>query len=305
MNNDKFRSLLIKGDVGVAFFYERHNELLRNPIIPMADIDELRIEGADLTAERLMLMPKGQTYVPYLEYGGVEVKTISENQFLPRFGIKDLPCGTLGFPLWGSTEDLPNGWTSYTRESHGNLRRWMEPSEQNRGSRPIILVHLLKTREIDVINNTESHRFFAAIVFEDINGLLIRLHEYLKPYGFDLLNWNTIPVGQKAKKLMVEGLFLQGNMVHIPLSEIADLATVTMIGHDPEVFRTGKCSTSVQHKRLAYLKKLAGERKIPQIKPNDEKQSDDDLYKLWHHKLLFGSVHYPNLGNGDDMMIRF
>ena len=299
MEKKKFCKLLNHGNEGVSFFVERHNELLKNPIIPILDMEDWNVEGSDLAAERLMLRQENQEQIPYLQYGGVEVKTLGKEQFLPRFGIDNLTCGTLGFPLWGSTEDLPNGWTSYTRDTHGNLKRWIEPCVEKRGARPIVLAHLLKAGEIDDHLGIMTERVFAAIVFEDVNSLLTRLYEYLLYYGLDILDWSTIPIKNRARELQIDGLFLQGNMVHVPLSILADLATITMIGDDPDMFATGRCSANIQHQRLDYLKICAGNRWIPQEKSDVGGQSDTELFNLWHRQLLFGTVHYPGLLHRD------
>ncbi len=279
-----------RGNAGVNFFCIRHNELLKRPVVLIKNMDDWNIEGSDVTGIRHFW--KASTFadefgeekaalIPFIEYGGIEIKTIGPEQYLPRFGVNDLPCGTIGIPIWGRTQDLNNGWTNYTRETHGNLKRWMQPSVENRGSRPITIVHFLETRDVNIQTGQESNRYFAALAFEDVSGFLSRLTRYLKPFGLDISNWDSIPVGVEARNLKIDGLFLQGNMVHVPLSELADLLTVTMIGEEPTIFATGRCSVAVQIERLNSLKELSQGRWIPQVKPGYGVLSDEDIYRQW------------------------
>ena len=306
MINYKFYEKKAQGSMGVNFFVIRHNELIKEPIVLIKDMEDWNIEGSDLVGERLSMkkvpykdefeaIDAKEVFVPYFEYGGIEVKTIGTDQFLPRFGINDLACGTLGFPLWSKTEDLINGWTGYIREDYGNLKRWMEPTIENRGARPICLVHLLKTNDYSPTTGKEYERFFAAVIFEDVGALLERLTKYLARHGVDLRDWNSIPIGEKAKTFKINGLFLQGNMVHVPLDEIKDLATVTLIGDDPVLYRTGKCSIMVQQSRLEYLKDISEGRWIPQKRPDTGVQTDKELMETWNRKLLLGKPQYHGL----------
>lgn len=306
MEDKKFRARKALGIEGEDFFQLRHNELLRNPVVLLHKMDDWNVEGADFSGERLLwekvwLDESGQVKAcrtPYLQYGGIEVKALGEDQFLPRYRIDDLQCGTLGFPLYGKTEDKENGGTEYCRDDFGNLQRWMEPSVSNRGAKPIILAHLLQTKYTDMSTGEERSRFFASIIFEDFEMLLQRINQCFLRAGIDLTDWEkSIPVGEKAKGFRIEGLYLQGNMVHIPLSELADLATVTMIGNDPDTYDKSRCSKAVQQARLNYLKELAGDRWIPQEKQGDNVVTDAELLHLWHQKLVWGRVRYSGLLN--------
>lgn len=324
MDNNKFIALKSKGNNGERFFYERHNELLVNPVI-LEDMTDWNIEGSDWGAERLQMTPiEGaveqfigfcdlpniltgcQAYHPETFHGGVEVKYVGHDQFLPRYGVYNDRKGTLGFGVWNGTEDLSNGKTKYLRSEHGNLRRWMEPSVDNRGARPMILVFLLATIDIDRMTGKSKERFFASIAFENVDALLERLTEYAADFGLDLKNWDDqIPTGDAAQDFTVPGLLFQGNMWHVPMSVIGDLATVTMIGDDPKIYPTGQCSAVMQQSRLDNLKKLAAGRWIPQEKSGDnEIPSDRALYDLWHRKLLIGT-RYPNMldKNGKELSI--
>lgn len=294
MKNEKFNKLKRLGELGVQFFIERHNELLISPIQIKADLSDWNIEGFDLAAERIELMPTseieevmlnkssyiGQALKPYLIYGGVEVKTLGWEQVIPRFGVDDCPNGTYGVPVWSATEDKENGWTGYTRDKHGNLWRWMEPSVDNRSSRPLILAHLLACDEYNRVTAEKDIRFFAAIIFEDMNALLERLTEFLGRFGININDWDSIPTGELARRLMVEGLYVQGNMIQIPLQDVLDLATVTMIGDDPILYPTGRCSLDLQESRLEYLKKMARGRWIPQVRNKQAHQTGDDTFWL-------------------------
>ena len=291
MDDYKFNVLSRRGDAGVAFFRERQSELLDHPLILSRNLDDWHVEGADIIGVRQIWTPStfvdetGKEklgLVPHAEFGGVEIKTLGADQFLPRFGVNDLPCGTIGYPLWSKTMDMINGGTQYTRDCYGNLKRWMEPSVEDRSSRPLCMIHFLETIEMDDQTGQEKARYFAAIAFEDVPKLLARLTEYLKPFGLDLDDWDTIPVGQEARTLRIDGLFLQGNMVQVPLSVLSDLATVTMIGDEPEIYETGRCSAKVQHARLEYLKELANGRWIPLQRT----EAEDDVLSQWYQWYL-------------------
>ena len=312
MKTDKFIKLKRLGKIGESFFYDRHNELVINQLVMYTSISTWDIEGSDLSAERLRWEPivfdselkeATEGVTPYLQYGGVEVKSIGSDQYLPRYGINDLSCGTLGFPIWGTTEDLDNDWTGYTREAFGNLWRWMNPSVKNRGSRPMVLAHLLKCKDADYTNSKETERFFAAVVFEDVDALISRIVDYAKPYGLDLNDWDSIPIGDEAKGFCVDGLFLQGNMLHVPLSEIEDLATVTLIGDDPEIILTGRCSEETQQARLDYLKTKANGRWIPQEKPDTGVLTDEEILRTWHQTLFLGHGSIPGLLDNEGKLI--
>ena len=240
MQNKKFNQLKDKGNRGENFFVQRHNELIAHPVMLIQDMTDWGVEGSDLTGERLMwkkALVKDLEGIdrdgisPYFEYGGIEVKTLSHDQFLPRFGVDDLPCGTLGFPLWEKTEDLSEDRTGYLRGAHGNLRRWMEPSVDNRSSKPMLLVHLLYTEDIDVESNKANERPFAAIIFEDVEALLGRIIDHLLPYDLNLKDWNSIPVDQKAKELQIPGLYLQGNNQIFSLLYLSSLLPPIIIFH--------------------------------------------------------------------------
>lgn len=294
-----------KGITGERFFHQRHNELLQYPVVPILNMGDWDIEGSDIAAERLMWKApeKGafdngkEEIMPYLEYGGIEIKTIGSDQFFPRFGVDDMPCGTIGVPIWGKTKDLSNGRTEYTRNDYGNLYRWMHPSIEDHSSRPMIMIHLLKADNIDMNEHKAEERFCAAIAFEDMSALINRLISYAERYGLNLRDWSSIPVGDAAKDYKIDGLYFQGNMWQVPLKEIGDIATVTMIGEDPMIYHQGGRSApvSVQYERLCYLKELANGRWIPQDKISNSIQSDEELKELWHNRFLFSGVKYPGL----------
>ncbi len=316
MINEKFLYLKGKGSAGELFFIEQHNELLQHPIVLLEDMTSWNIEGSDLGAERLQMKPiKGteglfngfdnlpsilsgcREYCIKMQYGGAEIKTVGWDQFIPRTGIDNDPTSTVGLGMWNGTKDLPNGKTLYLRSSHGNLHRWMEPSVENHGARPMVLDFLLETIDINRMTGKEKKRFFCSIAFEDVDALLERLKEYAAQFRLDLNKWDEqIPVGEEAQNFTIPGLFFQGNMWHVPMSVLGDLATVTMIGNDPSIYPTGHCSVEIQRSRLENLKRLAGARWIPQEKKsNNDELADQDLLDLWHRRMMLGIPHYPGL----------
>ena len=108
MTDKKFYAKRRQGSIGEERLLQRHNELLLHPVVLLLDMDEWRVEGSDFAGERLMLRKtraidltgtEREALSPYLQYGGIEIKTLGSYQFLPRYGIGDLSCGTLGFPL--------------------------------------------------------------------------------------------------------------------------------------------------------------------------------------------------------------
>ena len=321
VKDDKYFVLKKKGSVAEQFFLERHNELLRQRIVPLVDMTEWHKEGSDIGAERMILTPlqrankradwmhdltDGQQFGFLMQYGGAEVKYVGSAQFLPRFGINNRHDGTLGFALWQGTEDLPNGGTDYQRTAHGNMRRWMEPSVANNGARPMILICLLGAADINRRTGEARERFFASIAFEDVDGLLNRLIGYAAEHNLDLTDWdNQIPVGAAAQNFTVPGLFFQGNMWHVPVSVIGDLATVTMIGADPQIYPTGRCAAEIQYARLNYLKKLAAGRWTQQEKLTENvTESDPYVLDLWHRRLFMGQPRYPEQRDANGRRMR-
>lgn len=275
------------GNNGEAFFMDRHNELLTHPVILLTDMrgDEWSVEGSDIGCERLLLKRTAKEfYRPQLQYGGVEVKSIGSDKVLPRTGVDGKLV--IGYPLWAGEDG--NGRP--TRTKHGNLKRWLYPSVKTRSSKPMVIVHLLETEYIDRSDYKLKRRYFASIAYEDIDTFLSRLVEYAASFGMDLTNWDTIPVGNAAKGFEVRDLYFQGNMWLVPLSAIGDLATVTLIGDEPDIRSMRGCPIDIRQARLDELKCLAADRWIAQEKPDAGVQSDEELFDIWHNKLLMG---YP------------
>ncbi len=300
MRNSNYQYLKNKGKAGEEYFLLRHNELLRHPIVPILKMADWHIEGSDIGAERLMLKPVNSEHdlqdlwifdtgkenkgglALGLQYGGVEVKASSYSTVLPRSGVDGQL--TQGVEFWGGNDDSEDH-IKYTRARHGNLERWMHPSVDNRGARPLILAQLLENPA-----GSKNGPYFASIVFEDVEALIDRLIGFASPFGLDLLDWDKIPVGEEAKNFRIPGLYFQGDMWHVPMSVVGDLATVTIIGDGPDICGP-RDSIRMQNEKYEQLKALAAGRWIPQEKPADM-QDDKELFDLWHNKLLLGNPHY-------------
>lgn len=278
------RSFLIQkeiGDNGEQFFLQRHNEILQHNVITLLDMSDWFVEGSDVCAERLLLVPSQHRdcLVPLFQLGGVEVKTSSYDTVLPRTGVEGQL--TWGVPIWAGDDRHP-------RQKHGNVKRWLYPSVETRSARPMIIVQLFANP-----NGSQNGKYFASVAFEDVEKLLNRLIKYALLYGLDLTNWESIPVGKQAKEFSIPGLIFQGNMWHVPMEWISDLATVTLIGDGPD-FCGPINSIQMQHKKYEYLQTLAAGRWIPQLKP-DNIQSDAELFNSWHNKFMPGIPKYSGI----------
>ena len=185
-----------------------------------------------------------------LKGGGIEVKTVWN--YLFRTNDNEEPSGTLGFALWSEAN----------RNNYGWLMKILNPESFNASDGPVTAVQPL----ILVFVLVEYEDVFACVTFTDVPALCNRLCELAARYGFDLKS--GVPLGENAHGWSPESALIHGNMWYIPLSGLADIASVTLVGDKPRLRPDIKavdniCKTSTQGQRYEYLKLLAAEKHIP------------------------------------------
>lgn len=131
---------------------------------------------------------------------------------------------------------------------------------------------------------------FACVSFESIDLLIQRIRECL-PAEWNLESWNLPPLNEKdywRNFMDVDGKQgyctnwnrnnggMIGNMWHIPFRRLADIATVTMIGDDPEAVE------GLHKTRLQWLKDYAIQ---PVFDSRDGTRSFEER-RLTHEKAL-------------------
>lgn len=235
MADKSFTGSVEEGRVGELYVQKHINELCTLHVTHVEDKHEEHIEGRDFIAT------VGDEEAPH--FLDVEVKTARD--FITRTNDHEEVSGTIGFELW-SAESLHHlGW----------LPKMLNP-EDSQTVCPDILVFLLVAYE----------NAFACVSFENAHALFSRLREIALADGFDL---DHLPVGKQAKAFADSRLDIVENMWLVPLTQIKDLAIVTMIGERPRLrpdIYSGEnkkeriCTTATQRARYNYLQTLSGGR---------------------------------------------
>ncbi len=256
-----------RGHVGEAFVRKHGQELLDRTILGYEPRAGEHVEGGDAAANVLQLgepiegflpdyvddpaLTSAQAYEVTERVGGIEVKTCWNSLFHTAYpehtGID------LRFALWSGKQRREPGWL--IRMMHPD--RFYEPGQEIRSVQPHTLVFLL----------AEYDNVFASVVFKDIPGLFDRLWTLAGRQGFDL---DAVPCGQEAQEWQRDNPLIRDHIWHVSLSDLGDLATVTMIGDRPrmrpDIVVSGEvvCAANTQVRRYEHLLSLAGERRIPQ-----------------------------------------
>ncbi len=141
--------------------------------------------------------------------------------------------GYVAFPLW----------TDMTREQHGWLKN-ISRSDDRHARPPYSLLIALK----------ENDKLIATLAFENLPKLLDRLSQLTAPYGLNIAEWN-IPTGMDARRWWPEGMLLEDNLWLVPIEQLIDLATVTIVGSMN--FHLSKKKNEQKRHRLNYLRENA------------------------------------------------
>lgn len=210
----------------------------------------------------------------YLTKGSIEVKTAWN--FLFRTNDENEETGTIGIELWSNE----------TRKQPGFLPAILNPENaatKQPAVQPLAVVYLLMAYSMP----------FAGIVFDDVKALIARLEDYGKRIGFDI--HAQLPCGEDARDWKPGEALLIQNMWHIPFRELADLATVTMIGGKPRmrpdiISLDGKrqCPNRLQEARYSYLEQCADGRSMPQdesMREMFEARSQNNAFARIDHNL--------------------
>ena len=255
-----------RGNVGEAFVQKHLSDLTGDIILNLEDRAGEHVEGGDTAGRVIHIgapitnaipdfvdapgMHEATAYeIDAFEAGGNEVKTVWN--FLFRTNDHEEPSGSLGFALWSNERREQYGWLMKILRPEA----FNEPGQRVRAVRPLCLIFLL----------VEYEDVFACVAFKDVSALCDRLRDLAHEYGFDLDD--GVPLGEQALEWNPEQVLIIDNMCYLPLSKLADLATVTMIGNKPRLrddIKLGNnvCRVLTQNKRYSYLKKLAAGMKI-------------------------------------------
>ncbi len=276
MNTEDFREVLAVGERVARQFMLNFFILTNTRIFNVHDIQAWRIEGSDFVVEKLEWIKEdvdaeftnwfvesgirlnNECLRPRLIHGGVEAKGTSPGKLIERNDLGSCVEAVVPFALWDGNEQDDCCRTKYTRETHGSTRRFFQPdwtppswnNEKRFSSEPLILAHIF-----ECLDNLGHPRPYASVVFEDFPALKKRLIQYAGANGLDLTDWNSIPTGEAAKNFQCGNLIIppHSNMWYVPLSVLADLARITLIGDPPMFYRNGSCTVEMQKMRYQSL----------------------------------------------------
>jgi len=255
-----------RGDKGENFFAEHAGHVLTNPLMFYKQRgDNAYVEGMDffglvligakeepLTQEEREVCPDaGKKWILETAESAVEVKSVGN--FLTRNNNRDEESGTVEFELWTSRDRKRLGWL------HGMCYPQVHNCDQKKTSRGIYVV---PPTSLVYLYCDKNGKPFAAVAFENFVALKARLMEICPEIWPESDGeWRTEAVDWEKQRSLLP---VRGeNMWHVPFDMISDLATVTMIGDDPELVEWGyNCSKGLQEKRLTYLKKCANGRHL-------------------------------------------
>lgn len=266
MTNNNFIENVKRGNVGERFVEAHINELCDAILLNQREYHEDHVEGADEMARRLILGNPIDDFLPdYIdmpellegtsfevqEYliGGVEVKTTWN--YLAATYDRENESGTIPVALWSSETRSNPGWLPKLLHPE----RYEVDGEIPVAVQPHTILFILAAYE----------NAFASIAFEDVPALLDRLRSLARGAGVDLDD--GIPYGEQAQDWSPENMVLFGNMWPVALSDVQDLARVTLIGTKPRIrpdiyMQDRSCTSYTQEKRYMYLAELAGDRHI-------------------------------------------
>ena len=266
MPDRNFIQNIRRGNPGEEFVQRHLAEITNGIYYDLRDRTEEHVEGRDATGVRLQIGAPTENDIPdfvnipgihdvtvyaidAIETGGIEVKTVWN--FLFRTNDNEDPSGSIGFALWSDYSRTHYGWLMKILRPEA----FYEPGQRMNAVRPLQLIYLL----------VEYEDAYACIAFKDVAALCERLRELAREHGFDLDN---VPLGEQAQNWAPEGTLIVENVWFPPLSELADLAFVTMIGSQPRLRGTialgaNKCSERIQNARYSYLASLADGKHMP------------------------------------------
>ncbi|MCR4577347.1 MAG: hypothetical protein K5784_05530, partial [Clostridiales bacterium] len=234
-----------KGSKAAKFVYDRLDELLDATPYKSSVTEDEYIEGGDIAGIYLTLSEE-QTidadWIPELHgkkgynivflYGGTEVKGRSFNTFLARNDADDCLHGAMDFSIWKQ----PGG----KRETRGNLHEMFFPEDHDNACFPIAFLQVLYNKG----------RPYCCVGFNDFPAFKKRMLSLIEQY-LGIKDFRNLPTGAEARRIKETGGLLRDNMWLIDFEWISDLATVTMIGEDPEIVdRHNGCSAELQQSRL-------------------------------------------------------
>ena len=217
--------------VGEAFVAYHIQDLLSSATLDYTDTSEQHVEGGDATALRLQLGEQTEHFVPdYVDdptlqgrpaqeitemvAGGIEVKTTWNSLFSTLYPEEE--CVSLPFGLWSNESRTQPGWL--VRIMY--LEAFHVPGQDITTVQPHTIVFLL----------AEYENVFASVVFKNSPELFDRLWTIARRDGFDL---DHLPLGEEANQYADHNPRIKNETWHVPLHQLQDLATVTMIADQP------------------------------------------------------------------------
>ena len=267
MPDNNFVENARRGKIGEKFVIDHIKSLCASLMLNQEEHAGDYIEGGDLRTHMLRVGQEINSFLPdYVDMpelqegtwyevcgytiGGVEVKTTWD--FLAKTYDHEECTGTLPFALWSSSSREHPGWL--LKMLHPE--RYTHPGETLNAVQPHALLYILAAYE----------NVFASIAFENIPMLLNRLRGLANAANVDLDD--SIPLGQQAQTWAPDNILISGNMWLIPLINLQDLATVTLIGEKPRIrpdifFQNRSCTSHIQESRYDHLSRLAGNKHIP------------------------------------------
>lgn len=268
MPQNNFIRNVERGNIGERYVYKHIEKLVNTDLIlNYRNRADEHVEGGDATAYFLSLGKEIDDFLPdYVDapelsdckayevtaqvYGGLEVKT--DWGLLFRSFDKEDPSGTLPFVFWSDETRKHPGWVPRTFFP----QKYFTEGEKISSVQPMAIVFMLAA----------YRNAYACVVFENVKALIDRVCSLANTAGFNI---DDLPYGDEALNWQPEGIILQGNTWYISLSQLEDLATVTMIGKKPRIrpdiiFGEYRCTSAIQEKRYKHLKSLArGRKRIP------------------------------------------
>ncbi len=254
-----------RGSVGERFALKYLSEIADVGLVlnPQHRADE-HVEGGDVTARFLQLGDEIEGFLPdYVDdpdlanatayeiiqhtAGALEVKT--DWGLLFRTYDSENPTGTLPFALWANEKRSKPGWL--LRILYPD--QYLEEDQAINSVQPKALVFVLAAYQ----------NVYACVSFSDIPALKERIETIAGQAGFCLAT--DVPCDENAENWIPQGIILNQSVWYIPLSQLEDIATVTMIGDMPRIrpdITAGeyRCSSAVQNQRYEYLQRLSGNR---------------------------------------------
>lgn len=200
-----------------------------------------------------------------------EVKADDQRKFLMRDNNNFNAHGTIDIELYSNRNKKYKGWIYGYRHPAEYTKEVQARGCGTTYFKPDILAYMLMTAPILSPEEDEDPyaRFgdeqcmpYAAIVFEDFKALYERLNKLAEQkFGWTLEKWDMPKATDPRWNEWEKRGDMMYNMWYVPLDEVADLATVTMIG-DTEKLKENltykpKVPISLQLERLEYLEKLA------------------------------------------------